>query len=314
MAAADYSKKTNSELQELLKARSLPHTGRKAELVSRLQEDDKAKEEAAGAAKIASAANDNNNASAEDVIDWDDEAEAEAEAVPTTASSTTVQATEDFAPRTSKNKNEPSATKTGGDAGENGDVAQPATVAGQDLEEDPSQTHDLKVVSKGGPPVATAAEVDNQTKEKLAVNYSIGLAASDVDEEMRKLRARAERFGIADDTKTLLAEKERALQRAKRFGIADAAAAGSSAPAAVKGLDQALPEDRPRKRNRGGDEQAERGGKRQNFNRRGRRGRPNMRIPKGGSGNSGGTTQGSFSEKDTSANEARKKRFATSTL
>ena len=41
---ADYAKKTVAELQELLKARSLPHTGKKAELVSRLSEDDKSKQ------------------------------------------------------------------------------------------------------------------------------------------------------------------------------------------------------------------------------------------------------------------------------
>lgn len=36
----DYSKKTNAELQEILKSRSLPHTGRKADLVARLNEAD----------------------------------------------------------------------------------------------------------------------------------------------------------------------------------------------------------------------------------------------------------------------------------
>lgn len=36
----DYAKKTVVELQEILKARNLPHTGKKAELVARLTEAD----------------------------------------------------------------------------------------------------------------------------------------------------------------------------------------------------------------------------------------------------------------------------------
>ena len=40
----DYGKKTVAELQEILKGRSLPHTGKKAELVSRLTEADKTTE------------------------------------------------------------------------------------------------------------------------------------------------------------------------------------------------------------------------------------------------------------------------------
>lgn len=38
----DYAKKTVAELQEILKSRSLPHTGKKAELVARLNEADQA--------------------------------------------------------------------------------------------------------------------------------------------------------------------------------------------------------------------------------------------------------------------------------
>jgi SAP domain len=40
----DYGKKTVAELQEILKGRSLPHTGKKAELVARLNEADKSGE------------------------------------------------------------------------------------------------------------------------------------------------------------------------------------------------------------------------------------------------------------------------------
>lgn len=38
----DYQKKTVVDLTEILKSRSLPHTGKKAELVARLNEADKA--------------------------------------------------------------------------------------------------------------------------------------------------------------------------------------------------------------------------------------------------------------------------------
>lgn len=44
---ADYAKKTVAELQEVLKSRSLPHTGKKADLVARLQEYDASNENAA---------------------------------------------------------------------------------------------------------------------------------------------------------------------------------------------------------------------------------------------------------------------------
>ena len=44
----DYQKKTVAELTEILKSRSLPHTGKKADLVARLNEADKKAESATG--------------------------------------------------------------------------------------------------------------------------------------------------------------------------------------------------------------------------------------------------------------------------
>ena len=44
----EYGKKTVAELQEILKGRSLPHTGKKAELVARLNEADKTGEAKSG--------------------------------------------------------------------------------------------------------------------------------------------------------------------------------------------------------------------------------------------------------------------------
>lgn len=42
----DYAKKTVAELQEILKSRSLPHTGKKADLIARLNEADTAADQA----------------------------------------------------------------------------------------------------------------------------------------------------------------------------------------------------------------------------------------------------------------------------
>lgn len=39
---SDYAKKTVAELTEILKGRSLPHSGKKADLIARLEENDKA--------------------------------------------------------------------------------------------------------------------------------------------------------------------------------------------------------------------------------------------------------------------------------
>lgn len=72
--AAEYSKKTNAELVEILKSRSLPHTGKKADMVSRLQDADNADVGAGGEAKTTAAAGTSGNVDvADDVIDWDDD-------------------------------------------------------------------------------------------------------------------------------------------------------------------------------------------------------------------------------------------------
>ena len=59
--AQDYAKLKNAELETLLKQRGLPHTGKKADLVARLQDDD-----AKATVKVAVD-------HPEDEIDWDDD-------------------------------------------------------------------------------------------------------------------------------------------------------------------------------------------------------------------------------------------------
>ncbi|PLB55858.1 hypothetical protein P170DRAFT_443563 [Aspergillus steynii IBT 23096] len=314
----DYSKKTNAELVDILKSRSLPHTGKKAELVSRIQEDD-AKTQPAEPAPAAKAD------AAEDVIDWEDDDEpAAAEAAkPTTEASAATVA-----------------------AGGKGPVPNPVAVPNQKLDVDPATTEDLKVESKGEPkgdaPAPEGAEAEPATssetaqpaeEEKPAVDYSIGLATTELEEELKKRKARAEKFGITEDSQAAIAEAEKKLERAKRFG----AEGGEKEGAGVEKLDAALPSEN-RKRGRAENDQGERGDKKRHFGSRGnfrgrgnhharggRGGRGHGRGFRGGRGGRGGrghdnhrgqrphpnTKDSGMSEKDKAAMEARKKRFAT---
>ncbi|KAL2819808.1 hypothetical protein BJX63DRAFT_428581 [Aspergillus granulosus] len=271
--ANDYAKKTNAELIEILKSRGLPHTGKKADMVARLQEDD-TKSAAAPAA-------------AEDVIDWEDD-EVPATGSAPAKSAETAAPVEESAPQAEEPKAEDAAAADASQEGSEG------TITG-------------------------ITELEAQPEEKPAPNYSIGLSVTDLEEELKKRKARAEKFGITEDSKAAIDEAEKKLQRAKRFGAETVAETPNTA--AISRLDQALPE-KSRKRGRGENDQGSRGGKRRNFN-----GRNNQRHRgKGGNrtnqGPSQGQTQGqnqkrstngtasAWSEKDKAAMEARKKRFA----
>lgn len=297
--ATDYSKKTNAELVEILKSRSLPHTGKKAEMVARLQEDDNKSQSAAPAAKA-----DN----AEDVIDWED----------------------DDVPAAEKPSTEAGAAAIA--AGGQGAVANPTAVPNQQQDTDPATTDDLKVESQGatasdaqeGQKTATAEAPETaetaQAEKKPAPNYSIGLSVTDMEEELKKRKARAEKFGITEDSKAAIEEAERKLERAKRFG---AAPEEETVTAGVSKLDQALPTEKARKRGRGENDQGRRGGKRRDFggrnknqnqnqnqNQNRRRGQGNRNQGQNQRGNETSTSSG-LSEKDKLALEARKKRFGT---
>lgn len=288
--ATDYSKKTNAELVEILKSRSLPHTGKKADLVARIQQDDESKSTESAAPAATETAKP--SAPAEDVIDWDDDVPAE----------------------TAKPSTEASATAIA--AGGKGPVANPVAVPNQKLDVDPATTNDLKVESAGSADTAAAPEAATaEVETKPAVDYTRGLPASELEAELAKRKKRAEKFGIVEDDETALKEAEKQLERAKRFGTG--AVAETSTSVGVKGLDEALPDERSRKRGR--NEQGGRGGKRRDVGRnRNRRGDGNQnRNPAGDSGNAGksaqsgqSTQQKSWAEKDRLAMEARKKRFA----
>ncbi|PLB37799.1 SAP domain-containing protein [Aspergillus candidus] len=286
----DYSKKTNAELVEILKARSLPHTGKKAEMVARIQEDDASKATNSAAAPAAAPKGD----TADDVIDWeDDEVPAE----------TTKPSTEAAAP--AENTEAPNPQPDAAPAAPEEPQAEPKGTEGETQEGSNQST-------------ATA-----QAEEKPATNYAKGLPVTELEEELKKRKARAEKFGITEDSQAAIAEAEQRLERAKRFG----AEAEVPANAGVSKLDEALPTEQPRKRGRGQNDQGGRGGKRrdvggrgqgqgqgqsqgQGRGGRGRGGRPQGRNQQSGARPNNGGGQAPMSEKDRLAMEARKKRFA----
>jgi SAP domain-containing ribonucleoprotein len=229
----DYAKMKNAELEALLKDRKLPTGGKKADMVDRLTKDD---EKSTGAAPVdtKSAVN------AEDEIDWDDEGD---EAATTTAK-----------PSVPVTSNAETIEKAGG----LGQPPNPQAVPNQIADIDPAQTDDLTVQ----PPAeeAAAGSKPEEAKEP-APDYTRGLAATNLDEEIEKRKKRAEKFGmkVEDD------EGLKKLERAKKFG--------ETGP--PKGLDEALPE-RTRKREReggddGGDNKRRGGGRAGGRGGRGRR-------------------------------------------
>tara|TARA_R110002003_G_scaffold645_5_gene20963 strand:+ start:51588 stop:52433 length:846 start_codon:yes stop_codon:yes gene_type:complete len=276
----DYAKMKNADLEALLKERGLPTGGKKADMVDRLTKND----EASAAPTQSKAA-----VNAEDEIDWDDEGD-----------DTTAPTTKTDAPVTS---NEETIAKAGGE----GQPPNPQAVPNQIADIDPAQTDDLTVQ----PP---AGETKPEEKKEPAPDYSKGLAATNLEEEIERRKKRAEKFGLkVEDDETL-----KKLERAKKFGEVGP----------PKGLDEALPE-RSRKRGReGGDDAGDnkrrgggrsggRGGRggggrdrRDNRDNRDSRGKSDREPRKEqGRSNGGGSW---MSEKDKAAAEARKAKWANS--
>ncbi|KAF4553999.1 SAP domain-containing protein 2 [Elsinoe fawcettii] len=171
---ADYSKMKNADLEALLKERGLPHTGKKAELVKRLQEADVASTEAPK--------------KDEDEIDWDDE--------PATATAATT---------------EPAATAMA--AGATGQPPNPQAVPNQQVDIEPSTTDDLKVEA-GPSDVATekpteepkpakdftsgiaTTTIDDEIEKRKARAKKFGMDESN-DETLKALE-RAKKFGKSE--------------------------------------------------------------------------------------------------------------------
>lgn len=266
--STDYAKKKNAELEDLLKARSLPHTGKKADLIARLQQYD---------TEQAAKSNTATTAGAEDEIDWEDDAAA-AEPVGAAAIA----------------------------AGGVGQPANPTAVPNQVVDTDPSKTDDLTVdppapITEDTKDAASVEDTKAAEADKKKSLPSTGIKATTLDDELAKRQKRAARFGVQESDEDAL----KALERAKKFGTGDAAD-----KVAVKGLDEALPERaaRGQKRGRGGDDGGRRDGreKRSRVRGGGRNGRERSGTPKDRAKQAGT----GLSDKDKSAAEARKKRFA----
>lgn len=151
-------------------------------------------------------------------------------------------------------------------------------------------------------------------------NFGLNLAASDIDKEMEKRKARAERFKTggqanadAETTETATADTDalKNMERAKRFG---------TGTTAIGMLDSALSSERGsrgKKRTGGPVEESavlDDPGLKQNFKGRGRNGRDKRRNGPPGSKPTGIVKSGGAafnSEKDKQAAEARKKKFAS---
>lgn len=179
--ATDYAKLKNDELQNLLKQRSLPHTGKKADMVARLQEDD-AKQPAPAGGAAPTTAPAAAQATKEDEIDWDDGADA---------------------------STQPAAAAVA--AGGQGRVANPAAVPNQTAGEDPSSTTDLSAKA----PAADAATAE-KAETKPAVDFTSGLKHTTEIEELERRLARGAKFGTLSDEEK--AEIQRKIDRARKFG------------------------------------------------------------------------------------------------
>ncbi|KAK0849432.1 hypothetical protein LTS02_013585, partial [Friedmanniomyces endolithicus] len=185
---ADYAKKKNDDLITLCKERGLPHTGKKADFVQRLEEYDQ--KHASGAPPTSAA----NKPALEDEIDWDDEPATE-----TAKTATTTQAADAIA------------------AGGVDAVRNPVEVPNQTVAEDPATTNDLTVAAA---PESTAEPEPPAAKEASPEkDFGTGLAERTIDEEIARRKARAKKFGLPEDN-----DEIKMLERARRFGVQDASA------------------------------------------------------------------------------------------
>lgn len=208
---ADYAKKKNDELAQLCKDRGLAHTGKKADLVKRLEEHDA--KSAAGAAAPKPETN-------EDEIDWDEEPATETAKAATTEASANAIA-----------------------AGGQGEVPNPQAVPNQEAAIDPAKTDELDVA----PPAPEAGATEEKKEEK---DFSTGLADRTLDEEIEKRKARLRKFGVPeDDEQWKKLERAQKFGNAEILGGLNSALSNEK-PGKKRGREGA-DNDKDRKRSRG---------------------------------------------------------------
>lgn len=273
----DYAKRKNDDLVSLLKERGLPHTGKKADFVKRLEEHDAAQTSTAAAPAPAKPA-------LEDEIDWDDEPATETAKTATT---------------------EPAADAIA--AGGVGEVKNPVAVPNQTVVEDPAKTDDLTVAA--APETTETAPAAEEKVAEPEKDFSQGIADRAIEEEIEKRKARARRFGLPEDS-----DEIKLLERAKRFGVTDTSSVPGLLNQALsqgKKRGAAAAESAEdgaglRKRNKGG-----RGGRGGRPGMGGRQGSERERPAKKAEGGSGNGASW-MTEADRQKAEARKARFAVS--
>ncbi|KAI9849669.1 MAG: hypothetical protein M1837_002794 [Sclerophora amabilis] len=319
----DYNNLKVPDLKKILQERSLPVSGNKAELIARLQEHDTSSKNPAPSGSATAIA-----PPVEDEIDWEED-----------------EATNPVVPSVPAGKPTSDASAAALAAGGQGQVTNPAAVPNQKVDVDPAVTNDLtatkpaangtsndaKVAAPAADPTTTGedAEKTTSTPAPPPVDFAAGVAATSIEDEIKKRQARAKRFNVGENEN----DSVKALERASRFGTGtgnEQAAGSEQTLGAVKGLDQALPERRLRKRGRE-DGNDGRGKRRDIGSDRGVRGGRGRRPGRGGGGGGGGerrdrrSTSGSRPQGggggggilndpvEKAKAEARAKKFATAT-
>ncbi|KAF2210944.1 hypothetical protein CERZMDRAFT_99114 [Cercospora zeae-maydis SCOH1-5] len=182
----DYSKKKNDELAALCKARNLPHSGKKADLVKRLEESDAKHNSTSDTPAEKSATN-------EDEIDWDDEPAAD------TTKPAAIQV-----------------TATNGASANQGSVEAPAK------ESDGTDEKAAEEAVAAGDAAAADEEAQKKRKEEEDAKFRAGLNERSLDEEIEKRKARRARFGITEDDEELKRlERAKRFGTATLAGLAD---------------------------------------------------------------------------------------------
>ena len=272
--STDYSSQKVAELQDLLKARGLPHTGKKADLIARLEASDS---ENPGEASTTGGATTTTTIKADVAVAEKPSSSVDTSAAPKTSKPASTQA-----------QNKDATTKDDGE-----DTAIAATEKPDGVPEGEDNAPALPTVS---------LEQEMEKRRKRAERFGTGNAASSSTDGAAA--------GEAASTNAKDAEAEKLLDRQKRFGGvggADANVAGLDA------LNQALPE-RQKKRGRQAGVESERDGKRRDSRRREGRGKAGEDVKADGKGETASTvkkTNSEQKEKDRLAAEKRKARFAT---